>query len=352
MKIHVLHYQSKFSLGFDDFYPLYKNKNLIKQKGYKINLFYNIHSPKIFDCDLIIVHVRYTFKNGKQKERFFNDLKDRKIIIVLFDGFDTSGIPNFEDYIYLDKVWKKQIFKDKSFYLTATNDTAVRPWLNNQEPLLYEKYQKATHQDLEKLLIGWNIGLCSYINFNYGFLNRFKNFHNYKVLKEFNFNLIKRYSFSFRGEKNYSNNKISSQRNKLYDILTTIDLEESIIGGKVSKSEYLRELELSKISVSPFGWGEICHRDFESMYSQAILFKPDVSHLETFPNFFINNETYIPLRWDLSDTEQKISTCLKDYECYQDIIKNAYDTFKMYHYDDLLFVNHFIKLIDLSANKK
>ena len=61
MKIHVLHYQSLFSLGFDDFYPLYKNKKLIKQMGYEINLFYNVNSSKIFDCDLIIDHVRYYF---------------------------------------------------------------------------------------------------------------------------------------------------------------------------------------------------------------------------------------------------------------------------------------------------
>jgi len=66
MKIHVLHYQSKFSLGFDDFYPLYRNKKVIKQRGCEIDLFYNIHSPKIFDCDLIIVHVRYSFKNLEQ----------------------------------------------------------------------------------------------------------------------------------------------------------------------------------------------------------------------------------------------------------------------------------------------
>lgn len=144
MKIHVLHYQSKFPLGFDDFYPLYKNKKVIRQMGYEINLFSNVNSPKIYDCDLIIFHVRYSFKNGEQKERFFNDLKFRNIFVEFFDGFDTSGIPTFEDYIYIDKVWKKQILRDKSFYLTASNDEAVRPWLDYQEPLHYEKYQKAT----------------------------------------------------------------------------------------------------------------------------------------------------------------------------------------------------------------
>ncbi|MBS4040185.1 MAG: hypothetical protein KGZ81_06250 [Flavobacteriales bacterium] len=221
--------------------------------------------------------------------------------------------------------------------------------MDNQEPLLYENYSKATPYDIEKILVGWNIGLCNYVDFNFGFLNRFKNVHRFKLKEEFSLNLIKRYSLSFRGERNYLNKKISSQRNKLFDILSTIDLEEAIIGGKVAKSEYLRELKQSRISVSPFGWGEICYRDFESMYSQTILLKPDVSHLNTFPDFFIANETYIPLRWDLEDTEQKILSCIKDYESYQDIVKTAYDTFKLYHDDNLLFVNHFVKLIELSA---
>ena len=351
MKIHVLHYQSKFSFGFDDFYPLYKNKKVLNQRGYEINLFYNIHSPNIFDCDIIIVHVRFSYKNFEHKEEFFNKIKRRKIIIVLFDGFDTSGIPNFEDYVYFDKVWKKQVLKDKSFYLTATNDTAVRPWLDNKEPLQYEKYSKATQYDIEKILVGWNIGLCNYIDFNFEFLNRFKNFDRFKLKEEFSKNLIKRYSISFRGEKSYSNKKVSAQRNKLFDILSTIDLEQSIIGGKISKREYLRELKQSKISISPFGCGEICYRDFESMYSQAILLKPDVSHLNTFPNFFIENETYLPLRWDLEDAEQIIHSILKDYEQYEVMQLYAYDTFKLYHDDDSLFVNHFIKLIELSVQK-
>ena len=31
--------------------------------------------------------------------------------------------------------------------------------------------------------------------------------------------------------------------------------------------------------MSPFGFGEICYRDFEAMLNGACLIKPDVSHL-------------------------------------------------------------------------
>jgi hypothetical protein len=156
-------------------------------------------------------------------------------------------------------------------------------------------------------------------------------------------------NFTFRGEANYSNGKISLQRNKVIEILRLLEDNNSVIGGKVNKKMYLSELLKSRLSISPFGWGEICFRDFESMLSQSLLLKPNMSHIETYPNFFIENETYIPLRWDLEDTKEKIKDCLENYDKYQYLIKNAYEQFKLHHENDLLFVNHFLNLIELSG---
>jgi hypothetical protein len=70
--------------------------------------------------------------------------------------------------------------------------------------------------------------------------------------------------------------------------------------GTVPKSQYERELAVSRTVVSPFGYGEICYRDFEAMVNGACLIKPDVSHLTTWPDVFVANKTYIPFSWDLS----------------------------------------------------
>lgn len=73
---------------------------------------------------------------------------------------------------------------------------------------------------------------------------------------------------------------------------------------RVSQAEYNAEMSRSRICVSPFGFGEICWRDFEAIAMGCLLVKPDMSHIRTAPNLFVPGETYIPVRWDFSDLEE------------------------------------------------
>jgi hypothetical protein len=75
---------------------------------------------------------------------------------------------------------------------------------------------------------------------------------------------------------------------------------------RVRYSRYFLELMTSKIALSPFGWGEVCIRDYEAVACGALLMKPDVSHLSTRPDIFKANETYVSIKWDLSDLAEKI----------------------------------------------
>ena len=76
--------------------------------------------------------------------------------------------------------------------------------------------------------------------------------------------------------------------------------------GRVSREAYVRELFSSKICFSPFGYGEVCWRDYEAVLCGALLVKPDMAHIETCPDIFRPFETYVPVRWDLADLEEKI----------------------------------------------
>ena len=68
----------------------------------------------------------------------------------------------------------------------------------------------------------------------------------------------------------------------------------------------------SKIILSPFGWGELCLRDFEAVFNGALLLKPDMSHLETWPDIFVPGETYIPFGWDAEDLVDQAERYLTD----------------------------------------
>jgi hypothetical protein len=90
------------------------------------------------------------------------------------------------------------------------------------------------------------------------------------------------------------------------------DKRSLFLTGLVGQKRYYRELENSKMVLSPFGWGEVCFRDFEAILAGALLLKPDMSHLATWPNVYVPYETYIPLKWDGSDILEKAERYLGD----------------------------------------
>jgi hypothetical protein len=75
--------------------------------------------------------------------------------------------------------------------------------------------------------------------------------------------------------------------------------------GFVDQRQYYREMRRSRIVFSPFGWGEVCWRDYEAVCFDCLLVKPSMDHLTTEPDIFRPEETYVPVRWDLSDVAEK-----------------------------------------------
>ena len=115
--------------------------------------------------------------------------------------------------------------------------------------------------------------------------------------------------FSFKG---YSNSV--GYNRKL--IFCKIIENKNFIKGRISSWKYTKELSKTIAMLSPFGWGEICYRDFESILNRNLLVKPDMEHLETWPNIY-KDEHYFKLDWD--------SENLFEIENY--IIKNKIDIY-------------------------
>ena len=72
----------------------------------------------------------------------------------------------------------------------------------------------------------------------------------------------------------------------------------------------MRELKHSKIVVSPFGWGEITLKDFEVFLTGAMMLKPSMKHMNTWPDFYEDGVTILDHQWDLADLESKIDWAL------------------------------------------
>ncbi|MDE2599781.1 MAG: glycosyltransferase family 1 protein [Rhodocyclaceae bacterium] len=98
--------------------------------------------------------------------------------------------------------------------------------------------------------------------------------------------------------------------------------------GRVRRHRFFAEMQRSKLCFSPFGYGEVCWRDYEAFATGALLLKPDVEHLAVAPEAFESHRTYVPLRWDLADLEDKVDYYLQHEDERRDICRNAFERIK------------------------
>ena len=99
-------------------------------------------------------------------------------------------------------------------------------------------------------------------------------------------------------------------------------------GVRVSQQEYYQKISSAKILLAPFGYGEMAPRDLDAAQFGAVLIKPDMGFIDTVPNIFENNQTYIACKHDYSDLEEKINMVLGSYNEYSYIIENARKKFE------------------------
>jgi hypothetical protein len=114
---------------------------------------------------------------------------------------------------------------------------------------------------------------------------------------------------------------------------------------RVTPEAYLTEMLRSRICISPFGYGEICWRDFEAILCDCLLVKPDMGHVETCPDIFRPYETYVPVKWDLSDLAETCTWYLEHEEARHRIVANARATLESFYEDGKGFINQLGQLL-------
>jgi hypothetical protein len=117
-----------------------------------------------------------------------------------------------------------------------------------------------------------------------------------------------------------------AQQRKL--ILDKIESRPEFLKGETSQAAYNREVANSRIVLSPFGWGELCLRDYEAVLGGALLLKPDMGHLETWPDVFKPHETYAPFDWDASDLLEVAARYLDDEPGRRRIAQAAFESYR------------------------
>lgn len=103
---------------------------------------------------------------------------------------------------------------------------------------------------------------------------------------------------------------------------------------------YFEMLLRSAISVSPWGLGEYCYRDYEAILAGSILIKPSSDHIRSFsPDIYQSNKYYFSCSPDFSDLPDVIASVLRNRSHSLEVAKAARDAAlsentpdKIFHY--------------------
>ncbi len=338
--INILHENIATNNGVAFTFPLFVNRRRLKEYGFKLN-FINTSLNAAFDCDVLIVTSKFALQNEwwkeytKQEMFKFLESAERNVNHVLWaDLNDGSGTTHFEILPFVHRYLKGSVLKSKKDYqrllygsrfftdyyhnkFGVHDDDPGEPHLNYQPP----------DSELHKIYISWNSALYNYsycgrlwrkLNNHIPFLPKiyFKDWTSPKGNRP---DLL-----SCRIGTKYSRNTVSFQRRQVLNYL-----KGRVQEGTIRLRHYLKELRNSRVALSPFGWGEICYRDFEIIICGATLLKPDCHHMETWPKLYIKDKTYIPFKWDFSDFHGIIESLLDREKELIEIAQRAQET---YHY--------------------
>ena len=91
----------------------------------------------------------------------------------------------------------------------------------------------------------------------------------------------------------------------------------------------------------------MCFRDYEVVACGTLLIKPDITHVRAKPDIFRADETYVPIKWDLSDLGEKVNY----YISHPDEAKRIAHAGRrclMRYFEQGEFIDHFKDCLDLA----
>jgi|TARA_B100000959_G_scaffold76549_2_gene81305 hypothetical protein len=98
---------------------------------------------------------------------------------------------------------------------------------------------------------------------------------------------------------------------------TNYKVAKLVDGKRISQQEYMQNMYNSKIIMAPLGYGEAAVRDIEAAMLGSVLMKPDMSYINTTPDIYVDDETYIAVKYDWSNLIEKIDYVLDNYDSLQ-----------------------------------
>lgn len=273
-----------------------------------------------------------TKTSSEERAEILKLIKAHCNTLVWLDTADSTGTCMFDVMPYVDLYFKKQVLKNQADYCrdvygTRTFCEYYHDLLNIEDETITKRYYPHTDkQYLRKLRVAWNVGI--------GDLYAVKPIqlilHPFSVTKPdfISPNSERPLDVQYRGS-GYSpiaGYPRSRSKELMMEMIKESNIKISDITKRIPKEEFIKEGQSSKCILSPFGWGEICGRDFEAFVYGGCMIKQDMSHCVTYPDAYQPGITYIPLKWDFSNFKDVLLKAASPE--YKEVAKKAQEYYK------------------------
>ena len=299
IKVKILN--PNFDRNIPTFNPLIRVKDMLRD--------YSIELTDSDDFDYMFVGMSDFLDKKKPLQESIDwgleNLSKIKGDYFLFDGSDSTSLMGaYEVFEQSDAIY---LLKNQKFHTREEYKT----------PYAFNKYFFGSGSDLD---LSYDIPedmwkRIKFTHINLGYWNDYK-----PGIQPMSTNKTMDMCAIFQAQHRYSEDHgvqndlhYTKHRKGLWNKLEPLKNKYSMLTERMPFQEYMQNLWNSKISLSPFGMGEFCFRDIESMMVGTIILKPSHEKVDTLPNMMIDNETFIPCKYDWSDLEEKIDYILSNF---------------------------------------
>lgn len=254
---------------------------------------------------------------------------------IIFDGQDSTTLMGTFDVFSQSSA----ILFLKTVYLNDF-DLYKKGWVNGRMYWGEGDYSVPDIDDYkDKMkLSGTNWGNTLFPNGNF-------NFHNYNSNKKYDLCGMFQYP---QKEKVYEHKLCQTPhynkcRKPVYDLINSNKYNSCklIDGKRIPHEEYLQNMFNSKIIFSPYGYGAYgAPRDIQSAQFGSILIKPRMDWIDTTPNMYVEDETYIACEQDFSDLDEKVDYVLSNFDKLQPYIVENFRKKLLDVYNPMYLVKH------------
>ncbi|MFM7548611.1 MAG: hypothetical protein ACKO8I_06995 [Cyanobacteriota bacterium] len=248
-----------------------------------------------------------------------------------FDDQDSCVIHSSPYMQFFDRWLKKQVYKNPALYTRSFQGGRIYAQYFcrafGADPVIAKPIQVVDPQDLPSIRLAWSICIGVYPPSLANIM--------FAVSKKLPLPLIRAWLFAYHHAATLAlalrylrwtwsplrrqsiclarlaESKYSASINCQRLIYRTLGRQspEIFATDKVPLRTYQRELFWSEACLSPFGWGEVCFRDAEAIRAGAVLVKPSMQHLQTWPDLY-EADLSVPIDWGGSGLLDRVTTVL------------------------------------------